>query len=519
MFRTKNKPTILVILDGFGLADFNNQGNAVTPKTAPHIFKYFRKYPSTTLKAHGRYVGLFKNQQGNSEAGHLNIGAGRVVEQDLVYISRAIKHGTFFKNHAFKNALHHAKKYKTNVHIMGLLTDNNSAHARPDHLYALLEFFRRENFRKVFLHLFTDGRDSLPHEATTFLHELRNFLQPHEKIATIMGRFYAMDRNKIWSRTQKAYEVLVLGKGCVAHSPEEALNQSYNRGDTDEYICPTVIVDNDNKPIAKIQDNDVVYFFNARSDRARQITKAFVQKDFLKKNPGAFKRRVWPKNIRFVAMTDFGPDLDGVFTAFPSPDIKQTLPMSIPGEYRQLYISETEKYAHVTYFMNGGYADPVNGENRELIPSPPERSYADEPEMSTDKLLAKLLKYVKNNKYDFITVNFPNPDMVGHTGNFEAAKKAIQIVDKAVSKLVKAVQKQKGQLLIIADHGNAEEMIDLKTGEKMTEHTTNEVPCILISSKYKKVKLHTGKLADVAPTILKMMDIKKPNLMTGKALF
>ena len=514
---TQKRPTLLIILDGFGLASDKNKGNAITPKTAPHIFEYIKKYPSSTLKTFGEYVGLFKGQQGNSEAGHINIGAGRIVKQDLVKISEAIHDGTFFKNEAFKQALHHVKKYNTAVHVMGLLTDGNSAHAQPEHLYAMLEYFRRNDIKKVYLHLFTDGRDSSPHGAAEFLHELRGHMLANEQIATIIGRFYAMDRNKIWERTEQAYNAMILGKGCVASSAEEALSQSYNRDETDEYLCPTVIIEN-KKSVTTIKDNDAVFFFNARSDRARQITKAFIQKDFNKLSHGSFKRSKYPKNIRFVAMTDFGPDLPGLFTAFPSPDIKNCLPAVIDGHYKQLYISETEKYAHVTYFINGGFADPLNGEAREVVKSPPIRSYANKPEMNTKSLVEKITGYLKNDTYDFICVNFPNADMVGHTGNFEACKKAIKIVDNAVKKIIDVLLEKNGQALIIADHGNAEEMINLKTGEMMTEHTTNLVPCILISENVKGVKLKNGILADVAPTLLKMMNIDKPEEMTGRSL-
>ena len=514
--KQKKQPTVLAILDGFGLAKATNPGNAITPKTAPNVFSYIKKYPSSTIKTYGEAVGLFKGQQGNSEAGHINIGAGRVVKQDLVQIAESIHDGTFFKKEAFRQALFHVKKYNKAIHVMGLLTERNSAHSYPDHLHALLEFFRREGQEKIFLHLFTDGRDSSPHGAANFLQELRGHMLGTEKIATIMGRFYAMDRNKIWERTQQAYEAMVLGKGCVASSAEEALAQSYNRGDTDEFICPTVIVEN-NKPIAKISNNDAIFFINARSDRARQITKSFVQTDFRKRNPGAFRRTKYPKNTRFVAMTDFGPDLDRTMTAFPSPDLTNTLPMVLDKK-QQLYIAESEKYAHVTYFMNGGYADAVNGEIRMKIESPHVDSYDKIPEMSAKKIADEIIRYVKKDFLDFCCVNFANPDMVGHTGNLEAGKKAVTVVDKQLSRVVEAVLKKKGRVLIIADHGNAEEMVNAKTGEMMTEHTTNPVPCILIGEGTKKKKLKNGSLADVAPTILDLMGVDKPKEMTGKSL-
>ncbi len=501
-----SQPTVLAILDGFGLADAKNKGNAITPETAPNIFGYLKKYPNAKINASGEKVGLFPGQQGNSEAGHINIGAGRIVKQDLVQISDAIHDGTFFKNEAFKQAIYHVQKYNTAVHIMGLLTDGNSAHAHPEHLYALLEFLRREKIEQVYLHLFTDGRDSSPHGAAGFLHELRGHMLAHEKIATVMGRFYAMDRNKIWERTEKAYNAMVLGKGCAATSAEDALSQSYNRGETDEYICATVIVEN-NRPVGTIKDNDAIFFINSRSDRARQITKAFVQTDFNKRNPGSFRRSKTPKNIRFVAMTDFGPDLDHMMTAFPSPDLEQTLPMALKHK-KQLYIAESEKYAHVTYFINGGYADAVNGEIRMKIESPHVSSYDKKPEMSAPEVTAEVIRYL--DKVDFICVNFANSDMVGHTGNLKAAQKAIKTVDTCIDKIVQAVLKKSGQILITSDHGNADEMINLKTNEMMTEHTTNLVPCILISNKTKGIKMKNGILADIAPTVLK--------IMTGRSL-
>ncbi len=514
----KHPPTVLMILDGFGLADATEPGNAITEKTAPNIFSYMKEYPSSKLIAHGEDVGLFKDQEGNSEAGHFNIGAGRIVKQDLVDISEAIADGTFFKNHAFKEALHHAKKYNRAVHVMGLLTDAQSAHANPEHLYALLDFFKKEGQTQVYLHLFTDGRDSPPHSAVTFLKNLRAHMTNGEKIASIMGRFYAMDRAKLWERTESAYHAMVFGMGhCTAASAEEAISEAYNRGETDEYICPTVISDG-GKPVATIEDNDAVYFFNARSDRARQITKAFVEPNFEKVNGGAFERKKIPQNIRFVAMTDFGPDLEAIFTAFPSPDVVNSLAKAIGEKREQLYISETEKYAHVTYFINGGYPKPINGEKRELIKSPKKYSYAEQPEMHAAQVTDRVVEYIEAGTYDFITINYPNADMVGHTGNFDAAKKAVAAMDEQVKRVVDMVLEHGGQLIITSDHGNAEQMINQKTGGMLTQHTINPVPCILIK-KGKAVTLRDGRLADIAPTLLKMMNIPKPDEMTGKPLY
>ena len=515
-----------MILDGFGLGDLKDKGNAITPITAPNIFKYLKQYPNSQLKTFGEFVGLPHGQQGNSEAGHMNIGAGRVVKQDLVIVSDSIHDGTFFKNGAFKEAIYHLKKYNTSAHVMGLLTDGNSAHALPEHTYAMLELLRREGVEKVYLHLFTDGRDSSTHGATEFLHELRSHMLGKEKIATVMGRFYAMDRNKTWERTKMAYDAIVLGKGCAtANSAEEALAQSYNCDVTDEYIQPTVILEEVSsgesakkkyKPVTTVEDNDIIFFCNARSDRARQITKAFVQKDFNKKNR-AFVRDRYPKNTRFVALTDFGPDLEHTMTAFPSADLQGTLPMAL-SEKKQLYLAESEKYAHVTYFINGGYADHVAGELRMKIESPHVDSYDKKPEMSANGITEEVLRYLKMDSLDFYCINFANADMVGHTGNLEAAKKAIKILDTCVAKIVNEVLKKEGQILITADHGNADIMIDPKTHEIMTEHTMNPVPFIFISKHTKGIKMSDGILADVAPTLLKLMDLNKPEEMTGHAL-
>lgn len=511
-------PVVLVILDGFGLADPKLPGNAIAPRTAPAIFSYMKKYPFTSLTAHGKAVGLFSGQEGNSEAGHLTIGAGRVVKQDLVIITDAIKDGTFFKNEVFHQAIEHTKKHKSRLHIMGLLTNGQSAHAHHDHLYAVLEYARRQEVREVFLHLFTDGRDASPHGAIPFLRQLRKHMSEGQEIASITGRFYAMDRSKTWERTKLAYEALVSAKGCKADSAEDAIDQGYNRGETDEYILPTVIM-NGNKPVATIQNNDAILFFNARSDRARQITKAFVQKDFSKRNPGSFRRAKTLQEISFVAMTDFGPDLPGILTAFPSPDIDNCLAKAVGETRQQLYISEMEKFAHVTFFINGGYPEPINGEKREVVPSIQAYSFITRPAMNAREVTRRVIRYLKKDTFDFIVVNYPNADMLGHTGNIEAAKKAIQIVDTEVKKIIDTVISKKGTVVITADHGNAEDMIGLKTGEMVTEHSTNPVPFILVSKKHRRVRLKKGTLADVAPTMLKIMELPVPKEMTGKALF
>ncbi|MBP6859342.1 MAG: 2,3-bisphosphoglycerate-independent phosphoglycerate mutase [Candidatus Magasanikbacteria bacterium] len=515
MAETKN--TVLIIVDGWGVGSQKDPGNPITPKTAPFYFSAIKKYPNCTLEASGESVGLFPGQEGNSEAGHLNLGAGRVVLQDALYISQSIKDGVFFKNNAFHQAMHHVKKYNTAVHLMGLLSNHNSAHSNPEHLYALLDLVHREKIKKVYLHLFTDGRDSGQYEAQKHLRLLEKYFHGNEKVATLMGRFYAMDRNKSWERVKQAYDALVLGKGKKASSPEEALRNSYNMGDTDEFLAPTVIMEK-NRPVATIKNNDAVFFFNLRSDRARELTKAFVQPNFKEMNLDSFTRSKCPKNIRFVALSDFGPDLPGVLTAFPSRDVTNGLVQSLCPR-KQMYIAESEKFAHITYFLNGGYAQHFCDENWVKIASPDAKNFAEKPEMSAKQLTNYTVAAINSKEYDFIAVNFANMDMVGHTGNFMAAQKAVSVIDKSIEQIMNAVIKNHGQGIITADHGNIEVMINPESGEPDTEHSINPVPFILINSRVKTPrKLANGKLANVAPTILKMMDIEKPKEMTAQSL-
>lgn len=519
MQKNNKNSVMLVIMDGWGIAELKNKGNPVTPENAPNYFRWLKDYPNTKLEASGEAVGLFKNEDGNSEAGHMNLGAGRVVKQDAVYISDAIDDGTFFKNPAFDQVLHHVRKYNTAVHLVGLLSNHNSAHSCPEHLYALLDYFHQEKIQKVYLHLFTDGRDSGQHNAPQHLKLLKERFHGNEKIATILGRFYGMDRGKNWERIKKAYDALVECRSCrTANSPTDALTQAYNSGETDEFIKPTVILEK-GKPIAKINDNDAIFFFNLRSDRARQLTKAFVQPDFEKINPNAFRRTRIPKNIRFVAMSDFGPDLPGVLTAFPSRDVINSLPQVL-CPLKQLYISETEKYAHVTYFFNGGYARHFCDERWIKIESKVVDNYATCPQMSSKEMTDVIIKEIEKKEYNFICVNYPNPDMVAHTGDLQAGILAVKNIDEEVNRLLKAAEKNKITVLITADHGNVEEMINIKTGEIDTEHSNNPVPFIIAGKEYykKKKRLSKGKLADVAPTILKLMGLKKPKEMTGKSL-
>jgi len=522
----KNKikpPVVLLILDGWGIAPLN-KGNAVELAKKPNFDFLWKNFPHTELQASDGFVGLPPTQHGNSEAGHMNIGGGRIVDQDASLISKEINSGRFFRNPAFSAACAHIAKNKSNLHLMGMLSNGQSAHSDPDHLLALLACARVHKIKNVYLHLFTDGRDSPQHSALKLVESLMRQLKNKkigknysgELIATVMGRFYAMDRKKDWGRTELAYNAMVLGKGRSVNSPQEAITQAYNRGESDEFIPPYVIKKN-GKPLGNIKNGDAIIFFNLRSDRARQLAKPFVQIKFnTAANPGAFVRKKTLKNIAFIAMTDFGPDLDSIITAFPSIDVLNSLPLVL-GKTKQLYIAEKEKYAHVTYFFNGGYAKPLSGEDWVMVPSPDVDSYDKTPAMSAAQIVERVKKYI--DCYEFIAINFANPDMVGHTGNLAACIKAVEYADKYLGCIYEEVKKRKGILIVTADHGNAEKMIDLKTGEIYTEHTSNPVPFILVEPKKSKIKLKKGKLGDIAPTILKIMNIKKAKEMTGKSLF
>ncbi|MFA6306263.1 MAG: 2,3-bisphosphoglycerate-independent phosphoglycerate mutase [Patescibacteria group bacterium] len=510
-------PMILVILDGWGLAAAN-KGNAIFLSKTPTMDGLIKKYPNTKIYAHGKYVGLPGFQSGNSEAGHMNIGAGRVVEQDAVKISKSINDGTFLKNAGFIEAIRHVKKNKSRLHLMGMISNGMSAHSDPDHLLALMSLAREKGVGEVYLHLFTDGRDSPKYVSLKLIADIQKAFKNGEAIATVMGRFYAMDRKKAWERTKEAYDALVDGAGRKAESAQAAITESYNRGESDEFVEPYIIM-KDGRPLPRIASGDSVIFFNLRSDRARQLAKFFVQKDLCELNKSCFTRKKFLKDLLFVAMTDFGPDLDSILTAFPSADLKKTLPMQLK-DLRQLYIAETEKYAHVTYFFNGGFADPVNGEARRVIPSPDVKSYDATPAMSSNGLTKEILDNLAKKKYDFTVLNFAAPDMIGHTGNLSAGIECCHEVDKCLGEIVKAYLRASGTILITADHGNIEEMVNLKTGEIDTEHSSNQVPFIAVNKNMAaKAKLRSnGVLADVAPTILKLLGFDQPEEMTGQSL-
>lgn len=522
----KYRPVVLLILDGWGIAP-KWRGNAIELAKKPNFDKLWKKYPHTKLLASGKWVGLPNHDAGNSEAGHMNIGAGRTVLQDSMIINRAIEDGTFFDNVSLHAVVDHVKANKSRLHIMGLISADGSPHSNLDHLIALTDLCRREKLSKVFLHLFTDGRDSPQRVATRVIKEVLNKIHKSKssydefELVSIMGRFYAMDRGRNWNRTAKAYDCLVLGKAKIFHDYKDAIEHSYNLGLTDEYIEPAII-DRGRKGFenSRISDNDAVIFFNLRSDRARQLTKCFVQKDFHQANPNSFKRSVILKNLLFCTLTDFGPDLSkNIIAAFPSAKMIGTLPFLMNG-FKQLYIAETEKYAHVTYFINGGYPDPVNRETRIRVPSPRVENYADKPEMAVYEITKKVISLMKKKSFDFFVINFANPDMVGHTGDLKATIKAIEHVDICLGKIYEEVKKYHGVLVVTADHGNAEKMIDQTTGEIFVEHTENPVPMIFICDDYKKISLKNSNacLADVAPTIYDYLGILPNDDVTGVSL-
>ena len=516
----ENLPMILIILDGWGVGAEDN-GDAIFQSQAPFFNELKKKYPYTELFAHGKYVGLPVDQVGNSEAGHMNIGAGRLVEQDSVKITKSIKNGTFAKNSAFLGAIRHIHKMNSAVHLIGLLSNGQSPHSDPRHLSALLDLCRKNGLKEVYLHIITDGRDSPKFAALKLINELEKKHLGEYRVATVMGRFYAMDRTKKWDRTKKAYDALVHGEGRVVKSVQEALSEAYNRGESDEFIQPYIILNGEGDG-ARIKDGDSVIFFNLRSDRSRQLAKVFVQNDFATKNPGSFDRGRRLEHLYFVAMTDFGPDLDEILTAYPSVDLPNALPQQL-ADLKQLYLAETEKYAHVTYFFNGGYMGNVAEEEQLMIPSPNVKAYDETPHMSSAELTDKVLSLIdmqnKKCQHDFIVLNFAAPDMIGHTGNLLAAIETCKFVDQCLKRIVDAYVAIHGTVLVTADHGNVEQMIDPETGEVYTEHTTNKVPFIIINDNHVNIKLKKeGSLSDIAPTILTLLDKKKEKDMKGKTL-
>ena len=505
----KRKPIMLMILDGFGLNE-NEKGNAIKLANTPNIDKLMKTWPTTQIHTSGLFVGLPEGQMGNSEVGHTNIGAGRIVYQDLTRITKSIEDGDFFSIKEFVQAIENCQKYHSKLHIMGLLSDGG-VHSHIRHLYALLELAKRKDFEDVYVHCFLDGRDTPPASGESYLLKLEDKMKEKGvgKIASISGRFYSMDRDKRWERVQKSYEALVYGKGEKATSAISAIESSYQKEVFDEFVEPTVICNNE-EPIATIENHDSVIFFNFRPDRAREITRSLVDPEF-----DGFETK--PLDLDYVCFTQYDETIPNVEIAFKPESLKNTF-----GEYvskqglTQLRIAETEKYAHVTFFFNDGEEKQYKGEDRILIPSPKVQTYDLKPEMSAYEVTKKVVEAVQSDKYDTIILNYANPDMVGHTGNLEATIKAIEVIDECVQKVVDAVEEKNGMIIMTADHGNAEQMIDYKTGEPHTAHTTNPVPLVLIGAE--GIKLKEGKLADLAPTMLELMELKKPEEMTGESL-
>ena len=507
----KDKVTMLMILDGFG-DNKNKDGNAIKLAKAPNIDKLMKKYPNTDIYTSGLHVGLPEGQMGNSEVGHTNIGAGRIVYQELTRITKSIEEGEFFSNPEFIAAIDNCKKNHSKLHIMGLLSDGG-VHSHNRHLYGLLEMAKRRDFEDVYVHCFLDGRDTPPASAENYIIQLENKMKEKGigKIATISGRFYSMDRDKRWQRIEKSYNAMVNGKGIKATSPIKAIEDSYQKEVFDEFVEPTVIYDGE-KPVAKIEDGDSVIFFNFRPDRAREITRTIVDEKF---NEFETKKL----DVHFVCFTNYDETMPNVKIAFKKEPLKNTFGEVVSNNnLTQLRIAETEKYAHVTFFFNGGEEKQYKGEDRILVPSPKVETYDMKPDMSANEVTEKVVEALEADKYDVVILNFANTDMVGHTGSLEAAIKAVETVDNCVGKIVNVIEKKKGNLIITADHGNAEQMIDYKTGEPHTAHTTNPVPIILVTPK-KEIKLReNGKLADLAPTMLELMGIDKPKEMTGESL-
>jgi len=524
MAKKSYKPVTLIILDGWGI-DPGTEGNAIKLAKLPNWDNLLANYPATSIQASGISVGLFWGENGNSEVGHLNLGSGKIIYQNLPRITMSIQDKSFFKNKALLDACKHANENKSTLHLMGLVSAGG-IHSHIDHLFALLKMAKEKKVKNVAIHAITDGRDTPRNAAEKYIAELQAKLKKLHigKIATVSGRFYTMDRDNRWDRIEKGYDAMVEGKGQTANSPMEAVKDSYSKKTFDESILPTVIT-SDGKPVAKIQDNDAVIFFNFRADRARQITKAFTLPDFDK-----FNRPHQLRNLFFVTMTQYEEGLP-VKVAYGPKSITTPLAKVISDSgKKQLHIAETEKYAHVTYFFDGGSEQPFPGEKQIVIPSPKVKSYDQVPEMSSQEVTERLIKELMTGKYDFAVVNYANPDMVGHTGNLPATVRSLEYLDGKIAQLVEAILSVDGAVLITADHGNCEQMIETQSKEIVKEHSTNPVPFVLISNDFKlstpkdEVTIQqeqlnpTGVLADVAPTVLDLMGLEKPKEMTGMSL-
>lgn len=511
-------PYALIIMDGYGLAP-DGKGNAISIDGSKNVKQLMKDYPSASLGASGMCVGLPDGQMGNSEVGHLNMGAGRIVYQDLTKITKAIDDGDFFKNSALIKAMDNAKKNNKKLHLYGLLSDGG-VHSHVKHVYALLKMAKLHGLEECFVHCFMDGRDVSPKSGIDFIKNLQAEMKKIGigKIASVCGRYYAMDRDNNWDRTEKTYDMLTIGSGAKSNDAVKAVEENYINGITDEFIKPTNICEN-GKPVALIEKGDSIIFFNFRPDRARQITRALSQKEFIVPKGTAFERKTGFLSPTYVCFTVYDAQFEGLEIAFPKTSMDNTL-----GEYlaksgkKQLRIAETEKYAHVTFFFNGGVEAPNENEVRDLIPSPKVATYDLQPEMSAYLVTDKVLEELDSGEFDVIILNFANCDMVGHTGVISAAVKAVATVDECVKKVTDKILSLGGSVLLTADHGNADKLL-ADDGSPFTAHTTNPVPVVLISEKYKNAELRNdGVLADLAPTLLEIMNLPVPKEMTGKSL-
>lgn len=505
------KPTVLMILDGYGL-NKNCDHNAVCEAKTPVMDQLMKECPYVEGQASGMAVGLPEGQMGNSEVGHLNMGAGRTVYQELTRITKSIEDGDFFENQELLAAVENVKKNGSALHMFGLLSDGG-VHSHITHLFGLLELAKRQGLEKVYVHCFLDGRDTPPASGKGYIEELQKKIDELGvgQIGVVSGRYYAMDRDNRWDRVELAYRALTKGEGVKGTDAAEAVQASYDEGKTDEFVVPTVIEKDGNA--AMIQDKDSVIFFNFRPDRARELTRAFCDPEFT-----GFEREK-KLDLTFVCFTDYDETIPGKLVAFKKEEIRNTFGAYLAAHnMTQARIAETEKYAHVTFFFNGGVEEPNKGEDRILVKSPKVATYDLQPEMSAPEVCDKLVDAIKSDKYDVIIINFANPDMVGHTGVEDAAIRAIETVDACVGRAVDAIREVDGQMFICADHGNAEQLVDYETGEPFTAHTTNPVPFILVNADPAYTLREGGKLADIVPTLLELMGMEQPEEMTGTSL-
>lgn len=509
---TRPKPTVLLILDGWGLSEVE-QDNAIAEANTPNWDKLWSEYPHTAIRTSGPAVGLPSGQMGNSEVGHLNLGAGRVVYQEFTRVSRSIRTGSFFSNLTLTSAVDKAVENDKAVHIIGLLSDGG-VHSHESHIHAAIGLAVERGVKKVYVHAFLDGRDTPPKSAERSLRELQNVIEEVQggQLVSIIGRYYAMDRDHRWERVKEAYDLLTQGKAAyTAETGLVGLRAAYDRDETDEFVKATAIIPHGSKPV-RMEDGDVVLSMNYRSDRARQFTRSFIENDF-----DGFEREVVPELAAYVSLTEYNSDFD-IPVAFPP----EKLPNGL-GEYigklglHQLRLAETEKYAHVTFFFNGGVEEPYEGEQRILVPSPKVATYDLQPEMSAKEVTDHLVAAIESGEFDTIICNFANTDMVGHTGIMQAAVKAVETVDECLGRIVESLHKVGGAALITADHGNVEQMVNTESGQAYTAHTTNPVPLVYVGERPAALA-DTGSLSDIAPTLLRIMGLPQPTEMTGRAL-